>query len=110
MFLGKIGMSISKQKMEKRKFDTHDAIFLLVENESAEESVREEIPGGLYVTLRFQGTHIDASMYYEQLLHYLKQKHCEIIGESVEVEYIDYGLSYNAYEFVTEIQIPVKYS
>ncbi|WP_338452911.1 MerR family transcriptional regulator [Niallia oryzisoli] len=109
VFLGKIGMSISKQKMEKHQFDSYDAIFLLVENEAAEESVREEIPEGLYVTLRFQGTHVDASTYYEQLLHYLKQKHYEIKGDSVEVTYIDYGLSHNTNEFVTEIQIPVTY-
>ncbi|WP_338472417.1 MerR family transcriptional regulator [Niallia sp. XMNu-256] len=110
VFLGKIGMSISQQKMEQYQFDSYDAIFLLVENEVAEESVKEEIPEGLYVTLRFQGTHVDASTYYEQLIQYIKQKHYGIIGDSVEVTYIDYGLSTNANEFVTEIQIPVKNS
>jgi DNA-binding transcriptional MerR regulator/effector-binding domain-containing protein len=110
VFLGKIGMSIAKQKIEKRQFDSYDAIFLLVENEAVEESVQEEIPEGLYVTLRFQGTHVDASTYYVQLLQYIKQKHYEIIGDSVEVTYIDYGLSNNTNEFVTEIQIPVTNS
>ena len=110
VFLGKIGMSIAKQKIEKRQFDSYDAIFLLVENEAVEESVQEEIPEGLYVRLRFQGTHVDASTYYEQLLQYIKQKHYEIIGDSVEVTYIDYGLSNNTNEFVTEIQIPVTNS
>ncbi len=110
VFLGKIGMSISKQKMEQHQFHSYDAIFLLVENEAAEESVKEKIPEGLYVILRFQGTHVDASSYYEKLLHYIKLKHYEIVGDSVEVTYIDYGLSTNTNEFVTEIQIPVKYS
>lgn len=82
----------------------------MAENESAEESVREEIPEGLYVTLCFHGTHVDAIKYYEQLLYYLKQKHYEIIGDSDEVTYIDYGLSRNTNEFVTEIQIPVTSS
>lgn len=110
VFLGKIGMSISKQKMEQHQFHLYDAIFLLVENEAAEESVKEELPEGLYVTLRFQGTHLDASTYYEQLLQYIVEKHYVIIGDSVEVTYIDYGLSNNTNEFVTEIQIPVMNS
>ncbi|UQZ74214.1 MerR family transcriptional regulator [Niallia circulans] len=107
VFLGKIGMSIAKQKIEKGQFDFYDAIFLLLENEAVDEAVQEEIPGGLYVTLRFQGTHAAASTYYEQLLQYIKQKHYEIIGDSVEVTHIDYGLSNNTNKFVTEIQIPV---
>jgi len=110
VFLGKVGMSISKQKMNQRKFDSYDAIFLFVENEVAEISVQEELLAGLYLTLRFQGTHVDAGIYYEQLLHYLEQKRYEIIGDSVEVTYVDYGLSNNTNEFVTEIQIPVKCS
>lgn len=107
VFLGKIGMSISKHKMETRQFDSYDAIFLLIENEVAEESVQEDIREGLYVTLRFRGTHVDASTHYEQLLHYIEQKQLDIAGDSVEVTYIDYGLSKNTNDFVTEIQIPV---
>ena len=110
VFLGKVGMSISKQKMMQRQFDSYDAIFLFVENEVAEESVQEELLSGLYVTLRFRGTHVEAGGYYEQLLQYLEQNSYEIIGDSVEVTYVDYGLSNNTNEFVTEIQIPVKRS
>lgn len=108
VFLGTVGMSISKAKMEQYQFDQYDAIFLFVENEVADKSVQEELLAGLYVTLRFLGTHVDAGIYYEKLLHYVKQKRFEIIGDSVEVTYVDYGLSNNTNEFVTEIQIPVK--
>lgn len=107
VFLGKIGMSISKERMEQRKFDSYDAIFLLIENEVAEESVQEDIQAGDYVTLRFRGTHEDASAYYEKLIHYIEQHQLTITGHSVEITYIDYGLSKNKDDFVTEIQIPI---
>lgn len=110
VFLGKIGMSIAQKNILLKTFDEYASIFLFVENDVVKQSIEEVLPAGHYVTLRFHGTHSDASIYYEQLISYMVRNQYKIIGDSVEITFVDYGLSNNTNEFITEIQIPFEQS
>lgn len=111
IFLGKVGLSISINRLMQSKFDEYDSIFVIVEQESARSSseVEEKIwPKGTYITIRFAGTHEDAAPYYRKLLDYIKEKGYSLIEDALEITYIDYGLTGDPSQFVTEIQMLAK--
>ena len=107
IFLGKIGLSISKDNLRNKKFDLFSGIFLIFEEGDEAGECADRIPGGNYVTLRFSGTHQKSAQYYELLTDYIGRHDYEISGDSVEITLIDSGLTSDCSQFVTEIQIPV---
>ncbi|WP_218033670.1 hypothetical protein [Paenibacillus lautus] len=68
IFLGKVGLSISIDRLMQSKFDEYDSIFVIVEQESARSSSEVEEkrwPEGTYITIRFAGTHEDERLITE---------------------------------------------
>lgn len=108
VFLGKIGLGISKEKLLKKNFKSYDRIFLILDKEDNYNGETEVIPSEMNVTLRFCGIHKDAQKYYQKLSKYIEENNLEILGFSKEISMIDYGLTNDTTRFVTEIQIPIK--
>lgn len=115
IFLGKVGVSIDKSKLEKREFTSFSGIFVLVEpsDEKQFSQARTDalddsfIKAGEYLTICFHGTHTQAPMYYDKLLTYAEENRYSVCGNSVEITLIDAGLTNEISNYVTEIQIPV---
>lgn len=42
------------------------------------------------------------------LLTYMKKHHYELAGDSIEITLIDYGVTNNPDNYVTEILLPIK--
>lgn len=108
MFLGKVGVSISSANLQRGNFDKFSAVFVVIEPEDNCQENLSCLPGGNYLTLRFQGTHPDAEASYIKMLQYMKEKGYELAGDSLEFALIDYGLTNDPSKFITEIQIPYK--
>lgn len=111
IFLGKIGLLISVDNLMKRKFDEYNSIFVIVEQDGDGSSSGAEVkilPKDKYISIRFVGTHEDAVPYYGKLLDYIEQKGFQLIEDAVEITYIDYGLTDDPSQFVTEIQMLAK--
>jgi DNA-binding transcriptional MerR regulator len=108
IFLGKVGVSISAGNLGKGVFDHYDGIFLLLDEDDRYDGEVTEFPETLCVSLRFRGTHPQAPAYYQKLLHYIQEHKMAVGGFSREITMIDYGLTDNPDQFVTEISIPVK--
>jgi DNA-binding transcriptional MerR regulator len=108
MFLGKVGVSISRSNLQEKKFDKFSSVFVVIEPEDNCNENLICLPGGNYLTVRFQGTHEDAETSYTKILKYMKEKGYEITGDSLEFALVDYGLTNNPSKFITEIQIPYK--
>lgn len=116
IFLGKVGVSIDRDKLKKREFTSFSAIFVLVERSDEQqfdgENVKDKqdsfLEAGSYLTIRFQGTHTHAPMYYEKLLSYAEENGYDICGDSIEITLIDAGLTNEISNYVTEIQIPIR--
>lgn len=106
MFLGKVGVSISKENIENNVFESFSSIFVILENECVNKGKTETIKEGKYVSIRFKGTHTEAKEYYEMLIKYINEHNYKINGNSVEITLIDYGMTTDKEKFVTEIQIP----
>lgn len=120
IFLGKVGVSIAREKLLKKEFTSFSGIFVLVEpsderrlqNSMDWEGEKEEtgesyFPAGLYLTIRFQGTHTQAPAYYDELLRFAGENGYQLSGDSLEITLIDAGLTNDVSSYVTEIQLPV---
>lgn len=109
IFNGKIGVSISKDNLKKKRFNEYDSIFSFTDGEEYNKQLRKILLKGTYVTIRFNGNHKDSPSYYDKLLKYIEKNKYEIADDSIEIALIDFGLTTKKSEFITEIQILVKW-
>ena len=107
-FNGKVGVSISKEHLEQGKFEQYDSMFIFAEGEKYKKKFIKVLPKGNYITVRFNGDHKMSPKYYKDILGYIDKKGYKIADDSVEVTLIDYGLTTEKTDFVTEIQILVN--
>ncbi|NFI67462.1 MerR family transcriptional regulator [Clostridium botulinum] len=110
IFNGKIGVSISIDKLKNKEFGEYDSIFLFTEGERYNKNMIKVLPEGTYASIRFTGTHKNSPIYYDKLLKYIEEKGYTIIDDSIEITLIDFGLTTEKSEFVTEIQILINKS
>jgi DNA-binding transcriptional MerR regulator len=108
IFLGKIGLSMSKEKLLNQEFDTYDRVYMILEAEDILEVSGIEIPCSHYIQIRFKGTHKEAKKYYKKLLDYIKEKQYTLNGYSQEMTLIDYGITNNEAHYITEILLPIN--
>ncbi|KAA6449829.1 MerR family transcriptional regulator [Bacillus atrophaeus] len=108
IFLGKVGLSLSATNIKSNKFDQYSSIFMVLEAEDEINSSEITFPSTEYLQIRFKGSHSEAAQYYEMLLRYMKKHHYELAGDSIEITLIDYGVTNNPDNYVTEILLPIK--
>lgn len=108
IFLGKVGLGISKENLLAKKYDQYDGVFLVLDQEDVYEGKMMHLPKMQCVRIRFCGSHQEAKKQYEKLIEYIEKNHLNITGFSRETTLIDYGITNNRDEFVTEICIPVR--
>ena len=106
MFLGKVGVGISRENLLADRFDKYDCIFLVLDEDEAGDGVRE-LPSTRCVTVRYCGSHREAAAQYEKLARYMKERGLEPADFSREITMIDYGITSDPEQFVTQISIPV---
>lgn len=57
VFLGKVGVGISKEHMQDKIFDKYDRVFLMLDNEDEFTGDVEILPAGKYIKIYFRGSH-----------------------------------------------------
>lgn len=108
IFLGKVGVGISKEHLQNGTFGLYDGIFLILDEEDQYDGEVSVLPETLCVSVRFRGSHQEAPVQYQKLMDYITVHNFQITGFSREITLIDYGLTSDTDKFVTEIRIPVK--
>ncbi len=108
VFLGKVGVGISAEQLAAGKYDRYDMVFLVLDQEDQYAGMSEELPEETCVTVCFCGSHKDAPRYYRRLIDFIEEHGLQIAGFSKEITMIDFGITTDVRQFVTEIQIPVK--
>lgn len=108
VFLGKVGVGISKEHLLIQEIETYDGAFLVLDKEDIYSGEITILPESFYVRIRFRGSHDQAKKQYKLLFEYIDKYNLEINGFSREVTLIDYGITNDQEKFVTEISIPVK--
>lgn len=108
IFLGKVGASMSAERLKNGGYDQYDGIFLVLDDEDRYEGETILLLETLCATVRFRGSHPEAPAQYARMMDYMQAHGLEIAGFSREITLIDYGLTSDPDKFVTEISIPVK--
>lgn len=107
VFLGKVGVSISEERLSSGNFSQYDGIFLVLEQEDHFDGETLLLPETLCLRLRFCGGHPEAPQQYQKLMQYIRQHRFRLNGFSREITMIDYGFTSDTQKFVTEIRVPV---
>ncbi len=107
VFLGQVGVGIDAEHLRAGRFDRYDCVFLVLDDGDTAESALSlpETPG---VVVRFCGSHGEAAAQYKRLMAYLNENGLEPAGFSREITMIDYGITNDPSQFVTEISVPVR--
>ena len=108
IFLGKVGVGISKERLHAGEFQKYEMVFLLLDQEDDYDGNVEVLPEMPCVSVRFRGSHSEAPAYYAKLMTYLREHQLEAAGFSREITLIDNGITNDTEKFVTEIRIPVQ--
>lgn len=108
IFLGKVGVGISKEHLTARNFGQYDGVFLMLDEEDTFSGDTDTLPETLCVSIRFRGSHMEAAEQYGKLMDYVEEHKLTVSGFSREITMIDYGLTNDTDKFVTEISIPVS--
>ena len=106
-FLGKVGVGITKENLLQKQYGRYDMVFLILDEEDSYHGTVAEIPKETCVSIRFCGSHNEASVYYQKLDDFIVKHKLTITSFSREITMIDYGITNDTSQFVTEIQIPV---
>ena len=107
VFLGKVGVGISKDNLLAGKFGEYDQVFLLLDDEDSYEGKVEQHQEELCVSIYFCGSHSEAEIYYHKLMKYIDEHKMQVAGSSKEITMNDNGITDDPDKFVTEIRIPV---
>ncbi|RKD29450.1 MerR family transcriptional regulator [Lacrimispora algidixylanolytica] len=107
IFLGKVGVSVSQEDLKNGEFKYFSSIFVILEDEDDFMNKDVVLQEGVYATVRYRGTHEEASSYYAMLLNYLMDSGLHIKGDSIEITMIDAGMTNDHNQYVTELQIPI---
>ena len=108
VFLGKVGVGISAERLAEKEYSRYDMVFLVLDDEDQYVGMLEELPEEACAAVCFCGSHKDPPAYYQKLSEYIEENHLEIAGFSKEITMVDYGITSDMSQFVTEIQIPVR--
>ena len=107
VFLGKVGVGLSAEHLCAGQFAPYDSLFLLLDEEDHFDGEIQTLPEAVCVTLRFCGSHTEAPAQYRILMEYIREHRLTVTGFSREITMIDYGITGDPDQFVTEIAIPV---
>lgn len=88
-------------------YGRYDMVFLILDEEDSYHGTVAELPKETCVSIRFCGSHNEASVYYQKLDDFIVKHKLTITSFSREITMIDYGITNDTSQFVTEIQIPV---
>lgn len=108
VFLGKVGIGISKERLEKRVFDSYDIVFLALDEEDETGEKTQMFAPCDCANIYFSAHHNKAEERYEKLFSFIEENGFEIDGFSREITLIDNGLTNDESKFVTQIYIPVS--
>jgi len=113
IFLGKVGFTRTITQVMENNFKEYNSIFLLLEEVEEQELLQKistNFPEGYYATIYYRGVRSEAPTYYKVLMNFLKENNYEIKGDFIERAIVDQFLSKDENTFLTEIQVPIKYS
>lgn len=108
IFLGKVGVGLFYESLKAHRFKPYDFVFIILEEDDPIKGQVIHIPESTWAVIHFHGSHEQAPGFYEKLLTYFKDEGLAPKSFALEMTLIDYGLTHDQSQFITEIQIPLN--
>ena len=108
IFLGTVGVGLFYESLKAHRFKPYDFVFIILEEDDPINGQVIRIPESTWAIVRFHGSHEQAPGFYEKLLSYFKDEGLAPESFALEMTLIDYGLTHDQSQFITEIQIPLN--
>jgi DNA-binding transcriptional MerR regulator len=105
---GQIYTSIAQKSIESGDFTKYRYFIevVTVEGNSVDQLVT--IPASDYASITFTGPYSDMPKHYATLLKWIHDNDYIVDGDSIEKNIVDYDFADSEYDYVSEIQIPIK--
>ncbi|MGH1325726.1 MerR family transcriptional regulator [Bacillus pretiosus] len=107
LFSGDIGVTVAKKGLMQNGFQAYGSVFILLDYMPFQVQSSDEIKEGLYACSYHHGPYEETGATYKELLAYIDQEGYEVSGDAIEIGLIDWSVTENPEEQVTEIQIPI---
>ncbi|WP_433771826.1 MerR family transcriptional regulator [Bacillus wiedmannii] len=107
VFSGDIGVTISKNALMQNEFQAYSSVFILLDYMPYQVHSSDEIKAGIYACAYHHGPYEETEITYQELFKHIDKEGYEVNGDSIEIGLIDWSVTENPDEQVTEIQIPV---
>ena len=110
IMIGRVGLTVGKDNLLKKKFSEYNSIFILNPiNSPAEKKYRGVLSSGSYACIYFNaGNHDDSPAFYKKIFNFLKTNQLKINGDAIERVIIDDFITHDSKKHITEIQIPIS--
>ncbi|MDA2621831.1 MerR family transcriptional regulator [Bacillus cereus] len=107
LFSGDIGVTVAKKGLMQNEFQAYSSVFILLDYMPFEVQSSDEIKEGMFACVYHHGPYEETDETYKKLMKYIYQEGYEISGDAIEIALIDWSVTEDPEEQVTEIQIPI---
>ncbi|WP_242784586.1 MerR family transcriptional regulator [Bacillus cereus] len=107
LFSGDIGVTVAKKGLMQNEFQAYSSVFILLDYMPFEVQTSDEIKEGMFACVYHHGPYEETDETYKKLMKYIDQEGYEISGDAIEIALIDWSVTEDPEEQVTEIQIPI---
>ncbi|HDR8157830.1 TPA: MerR family transcriptional regulator [Bacillus cereus] len=107
LFSGDIGVTVAKKGLMQNEFQAYSSVFILLDYMPFEVQSSDEIKEGMFACVYHHGPYEETDETYKKLMKYINQEGYEISGDAIEIALIDWSVTEDPEEQVTEIQIPI---
>lgn len=101
-----IGGLVPIEKLRLSRYKDCSRLFILLNDEDYANA--KTLPEGDYVFGYHRGNYESLELTYRKLVRFITSSGYEIVGDSVELYLLDFGVENNEKNYLSEIQIPVQ--
>ncbi|ADU27900.1 MerR family transcriptional regulator [Ethanoligenens harbinense] len=108
LYLNPFGTVISKDALQTKSYEIFKGIAMVFDADIPKRPGTLPMQTGSYACMAFVGTYKEVSGYCAQLVDWINKQNLEIIGDGIILVVTDKAYSDFEYEYVSEIQVPVR--
>ena len=103
-----IGAIFDFDEIKKGYYNVFQSVFCLLPDDARQFNFI--LPQGNYVSYHYTGAYKENKIYLEKMFTFVREQGYEIIGSPLEIYKLDIHETGKEEEFVTEIQIPIRFN
>lgn len=108
LYLNPFGSVIDKCEIERGNYSNFKGITMVFGHSIPDKIATIPLPEGVYATMAFVGTYKDIEGHFSEMINHIKMNEYEIAGDGLVLIITDKAYSDIEYEYISEIQIPIK--